>query len=76
MKFLADQDVYFATVRLLRSLRHEVLTASQAQMAEAADLELLEAAHRQHRILLTRDRDYGEQVFVKSLAAGVIYLRM
>jgi len=37
---------------------------------------LLERAQEQNRILVTRDRDYGSLVFVKSLGAGVIYLRV
>lgn len=37
---------------------------------------LLERAQQQNRILVTRDRDYGTLVFVKSLGAGVIYLRV
>jgi len=33
-------------------------------------------AQDQERILITRDRDYGNLVFVRSQGAGVIYLRM
>ncbi len=41
MRFLADQDVYAVTINFLRSLGHEVVTASQLSMARAKDLELL-----------------------------------
>jgi predicted nuclease of predicted toxin-antitoxin system len=76
MKFLADQDVYAATVTFLRGLAHDVVTASGLGMAQAADAELLRVAHEQVRIFVTRDRDYGGLVFVQGSGPGVIYLRI
>ena len=76
MKFLADQDVYSATVKLLRELGHDVVTASELGLAQAEDSELLRVAHEKERIFVTRDRDYGGLVFVQGSGPGVIYLRM
>lgn len=76
MKFLADQDVYAGTTRYLRSLGHDVVTASELGLSRASDEALLQLARNQKRILVTRDRDYGALVFVKSLGAGVLYLRV
>jgi predicted nuclease of predicted toxin-antitoxin system len=76
MKFLADQDVYATTVKLLRDLGHDVVTASELGMAQAEDTELLRVAHEQDRIFVTRDRDYGGLVFVQGSGPGVIYLRL
>ena len=76
MRILADQDIYAVTVRLLASRGHDVLTAAQANLARAGDEALLLHAHEQGRILLTRDRDFGSLVFVKRMAAGVLYLRV
>jgi predicted nuclease of predicted toxin-antitoxin system len=76
MKFLSDQDVYIATVRFLTSLGHDVVTAAQSQLSQADDVDLLVAARKGARILLTRDRDFGSLVFVQGVGAGVIYLRM
>jgi predicted nuclease of predicted toxin-antitoxin system len=45
-------------------------------LARARDEELLQVAQEQGRILVTRDRDFGNLVFVKALGAGVLYLRM
>jgi predicted nuclease of predicted toxin-antitoxin system len=59
MKFLADQDVYAATVNFLKDLGHDVVTASQLGMARAKDVLLLLTAHDQGRIFITRDRDFG-----------------
>jgi predicted nuclease of predicted toxin-antitoxin system len=72
MRFLADQDVYAATVRLLSGLGHDIVTAAQLGLAQAEDAELLRVAHRDCRIFVTRDRDFGVLVFVQ----GLIYLRI
>jgi predicted nuclease of predicted toxin-antitoxin system len=45
-------------------------------MSQAPDEEVLKTAQAQNRILITRDRDYGNLIFVKGLGSGVIYLRM
>jgi predicted nuclease of predicted toxin-antitoxin system len=76
MKFLADQDVYAVTVRFLRGLGHDVISATQMGLAQADDVELLRVAHEQDRILVTRDRDFGSIVFVQGNGPGVIYLRI
>lgn len=76
MRFLADQDVYAATVELLRVSGHDVATATDLNLATASDEDVLRVAQADRRILLTRDRDYGNLVFVQNLQAGVIYLRM
>ena len=76
MKFLADQDVYAATVRVLGGMGHDVITAGQLGLGQAEDTELLRIAHEQGRIFATRDRDFGGIVFAQGAGAGVIYLRM
>jgi predicted nuclease of predicted toxin-antitoxin system len=48
----------------------------QASLARATDEVVLSTAQEQDRILITRDRDYGNLVFVRSLGTGVIYLRI
>lgn len=76
MKFLADQDVYAGTLRLLTGLGHDVVPVAQLGMAQAADVDLLRTAHQQQRLFVTRDRDFGGLVFVQGLGSGVVYLRM
>jgi predicted nuclease of predicted toxin-antitoxin system len=75
MRFLLDQDVYAATARFLRQLGHDVVTASDKGCATATDRQLLLLAGSERRILVTRDRDYGNLVFVEKRGAGVLYLR-
>lgn len=76
MRFLSDHDVFAATVTFLRAAGHDVTTAAELGMQQAADVDLLRAAHAAGRLLVTRDRDYGGLVFVRTVGAGVIYLRM
>jgi predicted nuclease of predicted toxin-antitoxin system len=57
-------------------LGHDVVTAAQLGLAQAADVTLLLAARAQGRIFVTRDRDFGGLVFVQGGGAGVLYLRM
>lgn len=76
MRLLTDQDVYAGTVEFVRGLGHDVATAGERGLSQAADSELLLAAHADGRVFLTRDRDYGGLVFVQELGAGVLYLRM
>jgi predicted nuclease of predicted toxin-antitoxin system len=76
MRLLIDQDVYAATTRFLKSLGHDAVTAAELGLASAADETLLSVAGEQKRILVTRDRDYGALVFLRSIGAGVLYLRV
>jgi predicted nuclease of predicted toxin-antitoxin system len=76
MKFLLDQDVYAVTARFLSSLGHDVVPVAQIGLSQANDEELLRVARQQGRIFVTRDRDFGNLVFVKAVSAGVLYLRV
>jgi len=76
MKFLADQDVYAVTIGFLKRLGHEVVTASQLGHSRTPDSQLLNIAHEEGRIFITRDRDFGGLVFVQGQSGGVVYLRI
>ena len=75
MKLLLDQDVYAITTRHLRDQGHDVATAADVDSSQASDETLLNIAHQQGRLFVTRDRDFGGLVFVRDFGAGVIYLR-
>jgi predicted nuclease of predicted toxin-antitoxin system len=62
MRLLLDQDVYAATAQFLSGLGHDVLRVAQIGLAQAKDEEILRVAQSLNRILLTRDRDYGNLV--------------
>ena len=74
MRFLFDEDVYASTIRLVFEWGHEGVTAASVAGASSDDESLLRLAHEQQRIFVTRDRDFGALVFLRSLEAGVIYL--
>lgn len=76
MKFLLDQDIYTGTLRFVEGLGHDVVRAAQIGLPQADDETLLRLAQEQGRIFVTRDRDFGNLVFVKVIETGVLYLRM
>jgi predicted nuclease of predicted toxin-antitoxin system len=76
MRFLLDQDVYAKTIQFLHGSGHDLVRVSELGLSRASDETVLQTAQAQNRILITRDRDYGNLVFVQSLGTGVIYLRI
>lgn len=68
MKFLADQDVWAATTRFLRSQGHDVVTVSELELSRAEDEHLPTIALREGRLMITRDRDVGGLVFALGTA--------
>jgi predicted nuclease of predicted toxin-antitoxin system len=77
MKFLTDQDVFEVTVRHLRTLGHNVLPARKAGLSLAPDRDLLRWAHNARRVLVTRDKGFGQLVFLSGEpSAGVVLLRL
>lgn len=76
MRFLLDQDVYAVTARFLADGGHNVVQSAQIGLSQASDEEILSTAQEQKRILVTRDRDYGNLVFVQAIGSGVLYLRV
>jgi predicted nuclease of predicted toxin-antitoxin system len=76
MKFLLDQDVYVITARFLKNSGYDVVLVAELGLSQASDEDILRTAQDQQRILVTRDRDYGNLVFVRGMGCGVIYLRI
>jgi predicted nuclease of predicted toxin-antitoxin system len=76
MKLFLDQDVYALTDQLLINSGHDVLNAAQLNQSQADDQTMLRTAQEQGRIFITRDKDFGNLVFLHKLGAGVIFLRM
>ena len=76
MRLLLDQDVYEVTARFLSDLGHDVLRVAEVGMSTASDEENLRKAVELERLFITRDRDFGNLVFVRRMNVGVLYLRM
>lgn len=75
MRLFLDQDVYALTERFLREAGHDIVTASDAGLSRAADVDLMAHAKREGRILVTRDRDFGHLALLTELMPGILYLR-
>ena len=74
IRFLADENVSRLVVERLCSAGWDV-SAIGGALSGASDSDVLDAARREGRILVTEDRDFGEMVVRRKLGvAGVILL--
>lgn len=55
---------------------HDVVNAAQLGLSQAEDEALLLITQNQGRIFITRDKDFGNLIFVKAIGKGVLFLRM
>lgn len=76
MRFLLDQDVYAATARFLAARGHDVRLAGEIGLSRASDVNMLQAAYKQGRLLVTRDKDFGRLAFLERMGGGILYLRI
>ena len=76
MKFLADAHISVEMVAMIRDLGHECIDASGIP-ARMPDVDVLQMAAREGRIVLTADKDFGELVFVHAIACpGIVLIRI
>ena len=76
MKFAADEGVDARLVRHLRSAGHDVWYYAETERS-STDLFILKKAAEEERILITRDKDFGELAFKDQiLHTGIILLRL
>ncbi len=77
MRFVVDESADARLAAHLTKLGHDVTLIAQNYRPGLPDHEVLAIAHREERILITDDRDFGELVFRhRSPHAGVIYFRL
>jgi predicted nuclease of predicted toxin-antitoxin system len=76
MRFLVDECTGPGVAKWLAEQGHDVFSAFD-QAKGAADVDLLDRAVAEDRILLTNDRDFGEMIYRDNRAhRGVIFLRL
>ncbi len=77
MRFLANENFPFDAVEALRQAEHNV-TWIRTDAPGITDLEVLQSAQAEARILLTFDKDFGELAFRAKLPAsiGIILFRI
>jgi predicted nuclease of predicted toxin-antitoxin system len=73
MKFLADAHISREMVAMIRDLGRDAATIPPRM----PDVDLLRMAAGEQRIMVTSDKDFGELVFVHSIACpGVVLIRV
>ncbi len=64
LKFIADVNVSPKTVLDLREAGYDIIRSSKVLPANAKDIEILELAHRQNRVIVTQDLDFSMLVAI------------
>jgi predicted nuclease of predicted toxin-antitoxin system len=77
MRILANENFPRGAVEALRARGHDVFWA-RTDSPGCPDLEVINRAASEHRILITFDKDFGELAFRRQLSspAGIILFRM
>ena len=77
MRFLLDESADLPLAAHLQRLGHDVTSIVRDYTRSIEDAEVLGIAHREQRILITNDRDFGELIVRQGLPhAGVILFRL
>ncbi|MCY7330441.1 MAG: DUF5615 family PIN-like protein, partial [Saprospiraceae bacterium] len=72
MRFIADEGVDRSLVNFLRQFNHDVLYFAETDCGTDDEI-ILDLAKTEHRILITRDKDFGELVYrMKKLHSGIL----
>lgn len=76
MNFLADENIDFQIVQMLRERKHTVLYVAEMDPG-ISDEEVLDLANQKNAVLITGDRDFGELVFrQRKIMSGVLLIRL
>ena len=60
MRFLLDQNVSPQLVVELAAFGHDAVHVRELGMSRSLDVEILELAHREGRVIVSSDTDFGE----------------
>jgi predicted nuclease of predicted toxin-antitoxin system len=76
VRFLADENIPFASITMLRKQDHDVLAVREA-MPGAPDWTVLAQAAEDGRVLITFDRDFGRLLYQQNFVppSGLVLLR-
>jgi len=74
MKFLIDGDLPRLVTEILIAAGHDAVWVRRMNRG-ATDEEIVAIAQRESRVIITRDKDFGEFVFRKAQKVGVILVR-
>jgi predicted nuclease of predicted toxin-antitoxin system len=73
---VTDEDIWAPLVEALRGDGHEVYSIQELHQG-LDDIDVLHLAFERDELLLTRDKGYGEKIFINEFqTAGIFYLRL
>jgi predicted nuclease of predicted toxin-antitoxin system len=77
MRLLADEDIPRPSVVLIRADGHDVHAIAESHPSEL-DIDVLAIARTEGRVLVTRDRDFGDLIFKDRLLPppAILYVRL
>lgn len=76
LRFLADENIFPTTVKLIRSKGYDVLDIKEANLTGITDIEVIQLAKKEGRILLTLDMHFSNIfLFPPSQSPGIIVIR-
>lgn len=76
LKFLVDESVDFPVVKFLRGKGFDVTSIAE-DYPSLEDVNILNTAFKENRILIANDKDFGYLIFkLKLKSRGVILLRL
>ena len=73
-KLLADENIPWPLVRLLRGIGLDIIWIPETSYRGISDIEVINLANRDKRIILTRDSDYLELGLRRRAEYGIIYI--
>lgn len=74
MKVLADENVPWPLVRLLRSMGLDIIWIPETGFRGINDRDVIKLANKQERVILTRDRDFLELALRRRVRCGLIHI--
>ncbi len=74
LRVLADENVPWPLVRLLRSMRLNVAWIPETNYRGMSDSEVISLANRDERVVLTRDSDFLKPSLRRKAKYGIIYI--
>ena len=76
-KFFIDACLPRSSTRVLRELGYDAIDAREVSMSSAEDTEIFEYAQKKGRILVTRDKGFGDVLkYPPGSHQGIIVLRL
>ncbi len=74
--FLTDENIHPELVKFLRNKSFDIKDVKEEKLIGTSDLQLMNLAFKENRIIITQDRDFGKLVYTQnSDFIGIIYLR-